>query len=131
MKTQQIVRAIVPLASLLSLTACGHKPTVVGTWSGQIALPGNGGTVPTTLVLRPNGTFHKQGGAQAEYDGTYAVKDDTLTETFTTYTVQGITMKIPADTPNVETDKFVLKDDTLTITPHDGGPSTVLTRQKG
>jgi hypothetical protein len=130
LKTTHIVRAAAPFAAILFLTACGHKPTLVGTWNGQIALPGNGGTVPTTLALGPDGTFHKQGGEQAVYSGTYTVKDDRLTETFTSYTVEGHTMTIPADTPNIEMDKFVLKDDTLTITPQDGGPPTVLTRQK-
>lgn len=113
------------------MAGCAHNPDIVGTWTGQITLPGSGGTVPSEIVLRPDGTFHKKGGTQAEYSGTYTIKDNTLTETFTTYSVENHVMPIPADTPNVETDTFEIKDNTLTLTPQGGGPPTVLTRQGG
>ncbi len=128
MKRQHFVPWIA--IALLAPAGCGSKPGVVGTWSGQEALPGGAGTVASTLALRPDGTFHKKGATQAEYTGTYAVKDDTLTETFTAYSVEGRVMSIPGDTPNVETDTFTLQGDTLTLTPKDGGAPTVLKRQK-
>ncbi len=131
MKSRHFVRTAGILLATLCLGACGHRPDVTGDWRGQITLPGDGGIVPSTLTLRPNGTFHKQGGTQAEYTGTYSIQGDTLTETFTNYTVEGHTMSIPADTPNVETDRFTLSGDTLTLTPQAGGPPTVLQRQKG
>lgn len=122
---------IVPLfAILLLLTAgCSRKAGIVGTWSGSIALPGDGGSSPSEITLREDGTFHKKGGAQAEYSGTYTVKDNVLTETFTSYSVQGHIMSIPEDTPNVERDSFVLDGDMLTLTPSGSGLPTVLKRK--
>jgi hypothetical protein len=127
--------SFVPLTvcSLIFAAGCGSKPSVVGSWSGQEPLPSDdgktAGTVASRLDLRADGSFHKKGATQAEYNGTYTVKDNTLTETFTSYSVEGRVMAIPADTPNVETDTFTLKGDTLTLTPKDGGAPSVLTRQ--
>ena len=116
------------MCTLLLAGGCAKGPDIVGTWSGQETLPGDGGVVASQIDLRPDGTFHKKGATQAEYSGTYAVKDNVLTQTFTAYSVQGHIMPIPTDAPNVETDTFTLKDDTLTLTPQ-GGPPSVLKRQ--
>jgi hypothetical protein len=128
-------RRFVPwtLGVVLLIGGCAPKPSVVGTWIGQDALPSDDGkpvsTVTSQLDLRADGTFHKKGAAETEYNGTYAVKDDTLTETFTSYTAEGRTMAIPASAPNVDKDTFTLKGDTLTLTPQGGGAPSVLTRQ--
>lgn len=87
--------------------------------------------MPSEITLRQDGTFHKKGGSQAEYSGTYTIKDNVLTETFTSYSVQGHVMSIPADTPNVEKDSFVLDGDTLTLTPSGSGLPIILKRKSG
>lgn len=119
------------MCAFLLAGGCASKPSIVGTWSGQEALPGSGGAVPSQIDLHPDGTFHKKGATQAEYSGTYTVSGNTLTETFTAYSVEGHVMPIPADSPNVETDTFEIKGDTLTLTPQGGGAPSVLQRQKG
>jgi hypothetical protein len=93
-------------------------------------LPGSETGVPSEITLRSDGTFHKKGAEQAEYSGTYTVKGNVLTETFTSYNVEGREMAIPEDTPNVEKDTFMVKGDSLTLTPQGGGAPSVLKRQK-
>jgi hypothetical protein len=121
------------LGAVILAGGCAPKPSVVGTWIGQEALPSDdgkaAGTVTSQLDLRADGTFHKKGASETEYNGTYTVKDDTLTETFTSYTTEGQTMAIPASAPNVDKDTFTLKGNTLTLTPEGGGTPSVLTRQ--
>ena len=115
--------------SAAPLNGCARQPEVVGTWAGQITLPGNAGISPSSITLRPDGTFHKMGGTEAEYSGTYTIMDHVLTETFKSYTVEGHTMQIPEDMPNVEVDTYNIQGDTLTLAPKTGGPPSILKRQ--
>lgn len=116
---------------LVVLWGCAPKPTLVGTWGG--ATPGpDGKSVPLRLTLQPDRTFTlTTGGATPDYSGTYMVKDNTLTETATGYTVAGKTMAIPAGIQHAQTSTFTLPGDTLTLTPQDGSAATTFTREKG
>lgn len=116
---------------LIALCGCAPKPTPVGAWTG--ATPGpDGKTITLNLTLKPDNTFTlTTGGATPDYSGTYALKDETITETATGYTIAGKSMTVPAGLRHSQTSTFKLSGDTLTLTPQDGEPPSTFTRQKG
>lgn len=116
---------------LFAVSGCAPKPTLVGQWAG--ATPGpDGKPIPLHLTLKSDNTFTlDSGGATPDYSGTYTVKDNTLTESATGYSVAGKPMTIPAGIQHAQASTFTLSTDTLTLTPQGGGPATTFTRQKG
>lgn len=126
-----MVRLYLCALLLFAFCGCAPKPTLVGEWTGTA--PGeHNSQIALHLTLKSDNTFKlTSGGATPEYAGTYAVKDNTLTETATDYTVAGHTLSIPAGARRPQASTFTLTADTLSLTPQDGSPATKFMRQKG
>ncbi len=119
------------LAFLVLAGGCAHKPGLVGTWVGPHILPGGQGSVPSSITLRDNGTFTTTAGAGNGASGTYSVSGSTLTETFSSYTVDGKVQEIPTRASVTQSGTFHLDGDTLTLTIGEDSAPNVLTRSKG
>lgn len=118
------------LAGAVLAGGCAHKPGLAGTWVGPHVLPGGQGSVPSSITLRENGTFTTTAGAGSGASGTYSVHGDTLTETFSSYTVDGKVQAIPARASVTQSGTFHLNGDTLTLTIGDDSTPNILKRRK-
>lgn len=124
------------LAAVALTAGCAHKPSVVGAWSGAVASP-QGMTAKTTIVFMADGketmAVNIAGGRAPlalASTGTYTVTDTSLTQTFDTISVRGVSHPFPPGRPNSETDQFKLAGDTLTLTKPGSPVPLVLTRDK-
>lgn len=108
---------------------CAHKPGLAGTWVGPHVLPGGQGSVPSSITLRPDGTFTTTAGAGNGASGTYSVSGSTITETFHSYTVGGRVQAIPAQAAVTQSGTFRLDGDTLTLTIGEDSTPNVLKRK--
>lgn len=115
----------------LVVGGCAHKPGLAGTWVGPHVLPGGQGSVPSSITLRPDGTFTTTAGAGNGASGTYSVSGSTITETFHSYTVGGRVQAIPVQAAVTQSGTFRLDGDTLTLTIGEDSTPNVLKRSKG
>ncbi len=118
------------LALVVFAGGCAHKPGLAGTWVGPHILPGGQGSVPSSITLREDGTFTTTAGAGNGASGTYTVSGSTLTETFSSYTVNGKMQAIPARAAVTQSGTFHLDGDTLTLTIGEDSAPNVLKRRK-
>ncbi len=118
------------LALVVFAGGCAHKPGLAGTWVGPHILPGGQGSVPSSITLREDGTFTTTAGAGNGASGTYSVSGSTLTETFSSYTVDGKVQAIPARAAVTQSGTFHLDGDTLTLTIGEDSTPNVLQRRK-
>ena len=125
-----------PLLSLLALTGCAHKPTLVGKWQATTATP-QGGTLASTFTFAEDGketlTVSAGGGPISITmggSGTYTVSGDSLTQTMTSMSLGTISMALPPDKSKPQTGPFTLDGDHLTLSNPTTHQSLTLTRVK-
>lgn len=128
------------LLLLIAAAGCGAKKSVVGKWSGTASIPGQagvGGSTAAVYEFKADGTETigltvptPIGKAAITTVGTYAVKDDTLTQTFTSAALNGKTIPVPPASSAPLQSKFKLNGDTLTLSPVNNPTQIVLTRVK-
>lgn len=133
-------RRAAPALALLFLTVaagCGAKKSVTGKWSGTASIPGQGGSAAAVYEFKADGTEMIAltvptpiGKAAITTVGTYAVKDDTLTQTFTSAALNGKPIPVPPASSAPLQSKFKLNGDTLTLSPVNNPTQIVLTRVK-
>ncbi len=122
-------------AGLMMTTGCSHKPSVVGTWNATIAERGT--PVKLTLTLSKDGKETMQaeattpvGKVTMQGAGTYTATDTTLTQNFTSTSINGRPLPAGAGPIKSETDQFKVEGDTLTLTPPNGRAAQAFTRAK-
>lgn len=117
------------------VSGCGHQNPLIGNWAGTITSP-QGIAIQSRLTLTADGkdTASGQfsgpiGNNRIDANGTYTVSGDTITQTYTTLTVNG--NPVPQSKgPIPEQSTFKIDGDTLTLTSQKTGKTTVLIRQK-
>ena len=129
-------RFALALALCTFLTGCGDSG-IVGKWHGSIARQGT--SVATTFTFSADGKETMQAvaafsGRQLNIlsSGTYVIKDNTLTQTFDSMTMDGraLPMASLSAALKTESDTFKLAGDTLTVTKVGGTLPLTLTRVK-
>ncbi len=131
-------RRIAPALVLLVLAAgCGAKKSVVGKWSGTASIPGQAGSAAAVYEFKADGTETialtvptPAGMAAITTVGTYTLKDDTLTQTFTSAMLNGKAIPVPPTSSAPLQSKLKLNGDTLTLSPVNNPAQIVLTRVK-
>ncbi|QYK53569.1 MAG: hypothetical protein KF824_01450 [Fimbriimonadaceae bacterium] len=137
------VAAFVAVAAILSLSACNSKPSVVGKWTGNMAV--QGATVPATVEYKTDKTFVVtvgQAGVNVEISGTYTTTDTQITTTAQNFKILGdipanpmftkasLEAQMAKEAGKAETSTYKFKDaDTLEYTGSNGTNFT-MTRVK-